>query len=684
MRSLRRALSILPLVVALGMVASASAAVPQVIVDEPFTGASAAGPPTFQSFSRMPCLTAGSDPSATPPGCALAAPDPPGAGALRIVDKSGSPNATLMLVDRPVVLDSGLQASFDFFLYDSAADGMTFSLFDAEERDVRPGASGGGLGYTEAPGGYVGVGLDVWGSFIVERRAGCATGGSSQSRQLAIRGPENAPASEYCALGSIPVPGLDVPGATVRTAPGVRHRAEIAIDPAGVADRKLRVTVSPSLLGGLPVTLTVPLPMPAPERVTFGFSGAVGGSTMLADVQNLRVVEVDPRSALTATKQAPEAPIPVGEPVNFLLGVENAGPSDAQNVVLTDTIPAGFKVTEAEPGQGRCDPPAAGLLRCELGTIAAGGGALVAVAGVAAEEGQLTDLLTVTSATPGLDGMPSQARAEATVTIAPAPVGGRIEVVKTVEPDIAYVGEPLVYTIQISNTGDAATGEIVLADVFSDNVEIVESSVPEGTCTSQPPIVCRIAPLDPGEQRVATVTVLPLRAGPLRNTAGAIDRTRAISPAPGPPDRDLPNLNRRTTVVRLARARPVLQLTPARAVRHAGATITHRLRVSTRRADAGATRVCARPGAGLRIVRAPGARVANGRACWQLERLERARPATFAFTSLVQPQFQGRRTTVRATATVERGGSAAAVGVVRVRSKTRACAAGRPLAHMAC
>ena len=172
--------------------------------------------------------------------------------------------------------------------------------------------------------------------------------------------------------------------------------------------------------------------------------------------------------------------------------------------------------------------------------------------------------------------------------------------------------------------------------------------------------------------------------GPLRNTAGAIDRTRAISPAPGPPDRDLPNLNLRTTLVRLARARPVLQLTPARAVRHAGATITHRLRVSTRRADAGATRVCARPGAGLRIVRAPGARVANGRACWQLERLERARPATFAFTSLVQPQFQGRRTTVRATATVERGGSAAAVGVVRVRSKTRACAAGRPLAHMAC
>ena len=175
------------------------------------------------------------------------------------------------------------------------------------------------------------------------------------------------------------------------------------------------------------------------------------------------------------------------------------------------------------------------------------------------------------------------------------------------------MGEPLVYTIQISNTGDAATGEIVLADVFSDNVEIVESSVPEGTCTSQPPIVCRIAPLDPGEQRVATVTVLPLRAGPLRNTAGAIDRTRAISPAPGPPDRDLPNLNRRTTLVRLARARPVLQLTPARAVRHAGATITHRLRVSTRRADAGATRVCARPGAVLRIVRAPGARVANGR-----------------------------------------------------------------------
>ena len=51
------------------------------------------------------------------------------------------------------------------------------------------------------------------------------------------------------------------------------------------------------------------------------------------------------------------------------------------------------------------------------------------MAGVAAEEGQLTDLLTVTSATPGLDGMPSQARAEATVTIAPTPVGGRIEVV---------------------------------------------------------------------------------------------------------------------------------------------------------------------------------------------------------------------------------------------------------------
>ena len=46
----------------------------------------------------------------------------------------------------------------------------------------------------------------------------------------------------------------------------------------------------------------------------------------------------------------------------------NTGPSDAANVTVADTLPAGFTLASVTPSQGGCT-----ALPCNLGTMAAGG-----------------------------------------------------------------------------------------------------------------------------------------------------------------------------------------------------------------------------------------------------------------------------------------------------------------------
>ncbi len=84
-----------------------------------------------------------------------------------------------------------------------------------------------------------------------------------------------------------------------------------------------------------------------------------------------------------------------GSAISFVFTVSNAGPEDALNVLLQDTLPPGFSLLQAFPSQGTCS--AAAPLTCDLGTILSGESVQVTVVASAGQEGSFVNTATVES-----------------------------------------------------------------------------------------------------------------------------------------------------------------------------------------------------------------------------------------------------------------------------------------------
>ena len=98
---------------------------------------------------------------------------------------------------------------------------------------------------------------------------------------------------------------------------------------------------------------------------------------------------------LVITKSVAPAPTVPGQSLLYVLTVRNTGPSDAREVVVTDTLPVGFTPTSISSSQGGCS-----ALPCTLGTLGAGGSASVSIQGTVAA--------TVTASLVNLAGVSSQ------------------------------------------------------------------------------------------------------------------------------------------------------------------------------------------------------------------------------------------------------------------------------------
>lgn len=120
---------------------------------------------------------------------------------------------------------------------------------------------------------------------------------------------------------------------------------------------------------------------------------AQSGSTAHSTQATLSVV--NPASAdLSVTKTASPNPGQVGVPLSYRITATNNGPAVATNVRISDTLPSGVTFVSVTATQGNCSGTA--FVTCNLGSLTAGGSAIVTIVIRPTSAGPISNTVSVT------------------------------------------------------------------------------------------------------------------------------------------------------------------------------------------------------------------------------------------------------------------------------------------------
>ncbi len=335
-------------------------------------------------------------------------------------------------------------------------------------------------------------------------------------------------------------------------APGATGTITCTIDPlavGGLAAFTFVLNVAPSATGSVENTATVSSsaadPTPANNSAT--------ETTPLAPDADLSVTKTGP---VTAT---------AGTDITYAISIDNAGPSDAANVSLTDTLPAGTTFVSMTQTSG----PAFTCTASNCTGAVLGAGATATFELVAhvnsGTTGTIDNTATVSSAS---DTTPGNNTSTAST---PLTSSADLTVTKTA-PAAASAGTDLTYTITVTNDGPSDATNVSLTDALPAQttfVSMTQTAGPAFTCVAT---TCTIAAFAAD----ATAT-FELVASIAPNATGTIDNTATVTSTT--PDPDPANNNSTASTTIGANADLVVTKTGAAAAT-AGSDVTYTITVT--------------------------------------------------------------------------------------------------------
>ncbi|MBN1315671.1 MAG: DUF11 domain-containing protein [Anaerolineales bacterium] len=210
-------------------------------------------------------------------------------------------------------------------------------------------------------------------------------------------------------------------------------------------------------------------------------------------------VDVDHQADLEITKVADPNPVIPGERLTFMIEVTNYGPSDAENVVVTDMLAPELLNGRWLPDQGSCD---AGI--CELGTIPAGESvSIIIVVDVdPATVEPIYNEATVDSSTED----PDRENNSDDVTVEVTPTA---DLALTKEDSAATVnaGDLITYTLTVYNDGPSDAMNVVVVDTLPEQVTLISMDEPACVYDGDLTITCSQAILEVGDSVIYTIVV---------------------------------------------------------------------------------------------------------------------------------------------------------------------------------
>ena len=278
----------------------------------------------------------------------------------------------------------------------------------------------------------------------------------------------------------------------------------------------IRGTVAPMAPGFITNTanVTSTTPDPNPSNNTSTAVIEVNQTTPVADVGIFKSVETNP--------------IIPGGTVIYPIEVSNLGPSNAENVVLTDAIPAEITGAEFSTDGGVTFNPWTGSYN--IGTLLNGETRTILIRGTVSPSatGIITNTANVTSTTP--DPNPSNNTSTVDVLVQES---ADISVIKTARPNPVMAGEIIVYTIEVSNAGPSNAQNVILQDNISTTITGAEFSVNGGATWNPWTDSYSIGTLAAGDSRTILIRgmVSTSATGIIRNTASVTSTTEDPNPS---------------------------------------------------------------------------------------------------------------------------------------------------------
>jgi uncharacterized repeat protein (TIGR01451 family) len=230
-----------------------------------------------------------------------------------------------------------------------------------------------------------------------------------------------------------------------------------------------------------------------PNLTMLSNSVEIGSDDPGGDMETISTLVIT-RADLRAAKSDSPDPVIAGTDVTYSMTAQNFGPSDAQNVQLTDPLPLDTTFQSASPSAGGvCTTPAVGVngvVQCTWAgatrPIPADTRSVTIVAHVvpSAPEGSvLTDITTASSDT--VDPSPGDNDGTAMSGVI---TRADLEIMKVDMPDPALIGGILTFTVTVKNLGPSDAQNAVVNEQVPDHTSFHSIDIPPGWACATPPV----------------------------------------------------------------------------------------------------------------------------------------------------------------------------------------------------
>ncbi|MGB7345046.1 MAG: SdrD B-like domain-containing protein [Pirellulaceae bacterium] len=182
---------------------------------------------------------------------------------------------------------------------------------------------------------------------------------------------------------------------------------------------------------------------------------------------------------LSLTKTVNNASPNIGDTITFTIGVNNVGPSAATGVTIRDVLPAGTTFVSATSNNGTSYNNGTGIWN--LGTLGANQSAQLAITVNVTASGSRTNIAEIISANErDIDSTPgnNQPGEDDQASVAFASSQADLSLTKTVDNASPNLGQNVVFTVTVQNSGVDAATNVTVADLLPSGLSFVSTNQP--------------------------------------------------------------------------------------------------------------------------------------------------------------------------------------------------------------